>query len=374
MPQGRGTVNNAGLAYYDRLLYGLLKAGVTPWVTIHHFEYPESLQQVGGWLHEDSPRWFADYAHLIASHFSDRVSHWFTSNEPNVFWAGGAEAGRMRPFHDLSREQLALGAHHILLGHGRAVQALRAAAKRPVEIGLPFSGQIGLPQTESAVDIEAARKDTFSVEGRELFPGMPALLVLNTARWLDPVYLGAYPEEALARLANADKLASPDDLATIHQPLDSCCVNLYWAPRVRAGEDGIAEQVPIPADAPRTHYGWTITPDLLFWSPRFLYDRYKKPILITENGIAVADTPTADGRVLDEQRTSFLRSYLASYLRAAQSSVPLRGYFHWSLLDNWEWTSGFKEQFGLVYVNCQTLARTGKRLVRNLRRNHPLAR
>ena len=360
LPGGRGAPNGKALDYYDRLLDGLLKADITPWVTVYHFDYPEALQKEGGWLHEDSPEWLADYAHLLAGRYGDRVRHWLTINEPNIFWSLSGEAGYMPPFAKLTREQLALGAHHILLGHGRSVQAIRAAAKGPVEIGLPIAGQISMPATNSPADIAAARTRSFAAEALQLAPSMPPLFFLANSWWLDPIYLGRYPREGFAQAPSAEKLATPAAMATIHQPLDFCAVNLYFGSHVRAGADGKPEIVPDPTDMPRSHYGWPITPELLYWGPRFLHERYAKPIAITENGMSRADSPGSDGRIHDPERSAFLRDYLRQYLRASREGVPLRGYFHWSLLDNWEFTSGFTEQFGLIYVDRQTMKRTAK--------------
>jgi beta-glucosidase len=146
-------------------------------------------------------------------------------------------------------------------------------------------------------------------------------------------------------------------MATINQPLDYCAVNLYFAPTVKAGPDGKPERVPDPPDMPRAHNGWAITPDLVYWGPKFLAECYRKPILITENGISLADIPGPDGKVHDPQRTAFLNSYLAAYKRAHREGVPLAGYFHWSLLDNWEFSNGYKEQFGLIYIDRNTQKR-----------------
>ncbi len=361
LPEGRGTPNAKALDYYDKLLDGLLHAGITPWVTVYHFDYPEALEQAGGWMHADSPRWLADYAHLLSARYSDRVTHWLTINEPNIFWSFSSEAGMMPPFHKRSHEELATGAHHILLAHGRATQAIRAAARRPVEVGLPFAGQFSLPATESAPDVAAARESSFAVQEQELgAPGIPPLLFLGNSWWLDPIYLGHYPEGALKAVPTLEKLATAEDVAVIHQPVEYCAINLYFGPHVRAGVSGATEKVQEPADAPRSHYGWLITPELLYWAPRFLHERYGKPVVVTENGLSLPGKPGPDGKVHDPERSAFLKSYLRAYLRASREGVPLRGYFHWSLLDNWEFTSGYLEQFGLIYVDRQTQARTVK--------------
>lgn len=366
LPQGKGQPNEAGLAYYDKLVDALLGANITPFATIFHFDYPEALQEQGGWLNPDSSKWLADYAHLVTSRFSDRVVNWFTINEPNIFWGFGAESGGAPLALKLGNADLVQGAHNILLGHGRSVQAIRAAAKKPVKVAMPHAGMLSLPATSSPQDIAAARTASFSVEKRAIIPDQPAMTMLNNSWWLDPVYLGHYPADPGKLFPTIEKIATPADMAIIHQPLDYCAINLYFAPTVKAGAgagnggDAKPEAVPDPPDQPRSHYGWAITPDLLYWAPKFLAERYKKPILVTENGVSLADTPAADGKVHDPQRVAFLNSYLAAYKRAHHEGVPLAGYFHWSLLDNWEFSQGFLEQFGLIYVDKQTQKRIVK--------------
>ncbi len=360
LPQGRGTPNGGGLDYYDRLIDGLLHAGITPWVTVFHFDYPEALQKEGGWLQEDSPKWLADYAHLLSARYSDRVHHWFTINEPNIYWTFSGEIGMMPPFNKYPREQLALGAHHLLLAHGRSVQALRAAARKPIEVGIPFAAQMSLPASDAPADIAAARTRSFTAQEEKLGPDFPPLAMIGNAWWLDPVYLGKYPQEGFALFPTAEKLATPAAMATIRQPLDFCAINVYYAQHVRSGAEGKPEVVPEPATMPRSYSGWAITPELLYWGPRFVHERYGRPIVVSENGISLHDTVAEDGRVHDPQRAAFLRDYLRQYLRAAAGGVPLRGYFHWSLLDNWEFQQGFTQQFGLIHVDRKTLARTVK--------------
>ena len=357
LPEGKGRINAKGLDYYDRLIDALLQAGITPFLTTYHFDYPEALQKQGGWLHPDSSQWLADYAHTLSARLSDRVTHWLTINEPNILWAFGYEGGTMPPEQKLSNTDLARGAHNILLGHGKSVQAIRAAAKRPVEISLAFAGLFSLPASTRAADVDAARAASFRVKKSKLGPDLPPMAMLSTGWWLDPVYLGKYPEDGLKLFPEAVKLAKPEDLKTIHQPLDFCAVNLYFAPTVKAGADGQPEAVPDPPDIPRSHYGWAVTPEVLYWAPKFLFERYQRPIAITENGLANDDQAASDGKVHDPQRVAFLDSYLKALRRASQEGVSVKGYFHWSLLDNFEWTQGFSQRFGLIYVDYKTQKR-----------------
>jgi beta-glucosidase len=357
LPEGRGRVNAKGLDYYDRLIDALLAAKITPFLTTYHFDYPEALQKQGGWLNPDSSQWLAEYAHLLSTRLSDRVTHWLTINEPNMFWGFGSESGIMPPEQKLADAELVLGAHNILLGHGKSVQAIRAAAKSPVEVSLAFASLCSLPASESPADIAAARRASFRVKKSKVAPDLPPMTMISTGWWLDPIYLGKYPEDGLKLFPEAAKLVKPEDMKTINQPLDFCGVNLYFAPTVKAGADGQPEAVPDPPNILRSHYGWAVTPDVLYWAPKFLFERYQKPIAITENGLANDDKPASDGKVHDPERTAFLDAYLTSLRRASGEGVPLKGYFHWSLLDNFEWTQGFSQRFGLIYVDYKTQKR-----------------
>src|SRR5271170_6132637 len=254
LPQGKGQPNEAGLAYYDKVIDDLLAAKITPFVTIYHFDYPEALQEQGGWLNPDSSKWLADYAHLVSSRFSDRVTNWLTINEPNILWGFGAEAGVMPPALKLDSAGLAQGVHNLLLGHGRSVVAVRAAAKKPVKVGLPYAGMFSIPASAAPQDVAAARSASFSVVKRTIIPMQPAMTLMNNSWWLDPIYLGHYPAEGYKLFPTAEKLATPADMRIIHQPLDYCAVNLYFAPTVKASPEGKPEIVPDLPTAPRSHY------------------------------------------------------------------------------------------------------------------------
>lgn len=360
LPEGKGRVNQRGLDFYDRFVDALLAVNIRPMLTIFHFDYPAALQQQGGWLAPDSPNWLADYARLLAARYSDRIEDWLTINEPNILWGFGAEAGIMPPGKHMPESDLASGLHHFLLGHGLSLQAIRATSNRPLKITLPIAGMVQMPATNSPADIEAARLSTFTPRKTAVIPEAPPMGLLNNGLWLDPIFKGVYPEEAFNLYPRLRQLARPQEMKIINSPVDRCAVNLYFGPRVRAGSNGQPEIVPPPPNAERTHRGWEVTPDVLYWGPKLLYERYGKPILITENGMSWADRPSPDGRVRDPQRISFLNRYLNSLRRALQEGVPVEGYMHWSLIDNWEFTSGFTEQFGLVYVDHQTQKRTMK--------------
>lgn len=351
LPEGTGRVNEAGLAYYDRIIDALLKAGITPYVTLFHWDYPEALYHRGGWLSPDSPEWFAEYTDLIVRRYSDRVTHWITQNEPQCFIGLGHIVGEHAPGLRLPMGEALLAAHRALLAHGRAVQAIRAASKQPCQVGYAFAAGPTCPASNSPADVEAARQATFAVPDSGLF---------CNSWWMDPIYLGRYPQEGLDKWAKLLTFIGPDDMKTIAQPMDFVGVNIYSGGLVRAGADGRPEEAPLPQGMPRTTMGWPVTPEALYYGPKFYYERYRKPIYVTENGMACCDWPSEDGQVHDPQRVDFLRRYIRAFGRAGEDGVPIGGYFCWSLLDNFEWAHGYSKRFGLVYVDYPTQKRIVK--------------
>jgi beta-glucosidase len=350
IPTGAGAVNERGLAFYDQLIDGLLAAGVTPWVTLFHWDFPYDLYCRGGWLSPDSPRWFADYAQVVVDRLGDRVAHWMTLNEPQCFLGLGHQSGVHAPGLKLPRRDVLLATHHALLAHGRAVQVIRARARAKPSIGCAPVGFTRFPVTADPADIDAARAATFAVEGGWT----------NNTWYADPIVLGRYPEDGLRLYAADAPKAVPGDFEQMCQPLDFYGVNIYNGAPVRHGADAKPVEVPRPPGGPITAYKWPVDPQSLYWGPRFLHERYKLPIVITENGLSNVDWVALDGRCHDPQRIDFTRRYLAALLRAIRDGVDVRGYFHWSILDNFEWQEGYRERFGLVHVDFQMLERTPK--------------
>lgn len=353
MPQGTGAVNQAGFDFYDRLVDALLAKGVTPWITLFHWDYPVALFQRGGWLNRDSADWFAEYAARVVERLSDRVRHFFTLNEPQVYVGFGHLEGAHAPGIKLPMSQVLLAGHHTLLAHGKAVQAMRAAAKQPLSIGYAPVGMPKLPESESAEDIELARRATFTVEEKNSW---------NNSWWMDPVYLGQYPEQGREFFGADAPEPQQGDMEIISTPIDYFGVNIYQGTQVRASDDSALgyEPVPYPIGGPRTAFNWPITPEALYWGPRFFQERYKKPILITENGLSCRDWVSLDGQVHDPARIDFTTRYLRQLHRAASEGHGVEGYFHWSILDNFEWAAGYRERFGLIHVDYETLKRTPK--------------
>lgn len=350
-PNGPGAPNEPGLAFYDRLVDALLDAGIQPWITLFHWDMPSALFRRGGWLNRDSAEWFAEYAEIMSRRLSDRVTHWITINEPQVYIGLGHIDGKHAPGLKLSLADALLAGHHTLLAHGRGVQALRAAARRPLQVGWAPVGHVSCPATDAPADVAAARAAMFAIEQRNVW---------NNTWFGDPVCLGNYPADGL-KLFGADAPRPREgDMKTISQPLDFYGVNIYSGSTVRAGPGGSPETVPAPIGAPITTFRWLIHPETLYWGPRLLQERYRLPIVITENGMANVDFVDLDGRVQDPQRIDFTRRYLLQLGRAISEGVRVSGYFHWSIMDNFEWAEGYKERFGLVHVDFNTQKRTLK--------------
>ena len=342
LPSGTGPLNPPGLAFYDRLVDGLLEAGITPYVTLFHWDLPLELYHRGGWLNRDVAGWFADYAEVVARRLGDRVEHWMTLNEPQVFVGHGHYDGRHAPGLKFSLGEMLRCGHHALLAHGRGVQALRASSPRPARIGFAPMGFPKLPASDSAEDRAAAREQMYAVTEPNHW---------NLTWWADPVLLGRYPEDGLALFGKDAPKVAAGDLELISAPTDFLGLNIYQGVVIRRGATGRPEVVPHPPGFPVTGFNWPVTPEALYWGPKFAFERYQKPIFITENGLSCRDWPSLDGRVHDPQRIDFITRHLRELFRAIQDGVPIEGYFHWSALDNFEWADGFKERFGLIYVD-----------------------
>ncbi len=352
LPQGTGTVNEKGIAFYDALIDCLLENGIDPLVTLFHWEYPEALQEKGAWLNPDSPKWFADYARLLADRFGDRVKNYLTLNEPQCFIGLGYGLGAHAPGLKLPLKSTIRMSHRVMLAHGLAVAALRDAVK-DCRVGYAPCSAPAYPVRASPADIEAARQAYFAVNPD------PNRWYFGTSWWSDPVMLGSYPEEGLKLYGQYLPEGFEKDLPAMHQRLDWYGHNIYNGVPVRAGENG-PEEAKHPEGMPKTAMDWPITPECMYWGPKFLFERYHTPILITENGMAGLDAISLDGAVHDPNRIDYLHRYLKEYRRAAETGIPLAGYFQWSFMDNFEWAKGYNDRFGLVYVDYATQRRIPK--------------
>ncbi len=350
VPEGTGRINPAGLDFYDRLVDGLLARGITPYPTLFHYDLPQPLQDRGGWPNRDTARHFGDYAQVVAERLADRVDFWITHNEPTItaflgYLTGEHAPGKRNPFAAVA------ALHHVLLSHGYAVQALRAAARRPIQVGIALNLSPTYPATQSAHDLKAA---SFADD-------------VGNRIMLDPLLKGHYPEgfarswlwRCLQRGLGwrPRHLIQADDLKIISAPLDWVGVNYYTRMVVRYVP--IIQMLPIQPKGSEYSEMWEIYPlgihDLL---TRLHADYPQTNWVVTENGIPVPDKVAADGGgVHDTRRTAYLRAHLAEVRRAMAAGVPVKGYFVWSLLDNFEWAYGYAQRFGLVYVDFQSQRR-----------------
>lgn len=353
-PMGTGRANARGLAFYDRLIDRLLAAGITPWVTLYHWDLPQALQERGGFLNRDFVDWFGDYTAIVADRLGDRVKHWLTFNEPPVIIGLGHQEGRMAPGLQLPFADCLLGAHHLLMAHGRSVQALRAGCAGRVKIAIVQTGRERIPATSHRRDIAAARQDYFASTERTMH---------NLAWWADPVMLGRYPEDGVKAFGADMPKFTAADMKLIAQKTDFIAYNCYSGWPVRANARGKAERVPAGwgIGNPRGTLAWLESaPDAIYWAARFQTERYARPIVFSENGICNSDFVHLDGRVHDPQRIDFLRRYLGAVRRAVDEGIRVEGYFHWSITDNFEWAEGYKDRFGLIHVDYRTQQRTLK--------------
>ena len=343
-PTGRGTPNAAGLDFYDRLIDRCLDAGVRPMATLYHWDLPQALEDDGGWLNRETIERFAEYAAIVGERYADRVEHWVPVNEPNVVTLMGYATGIHAPGRTMMFEALPV-AHHTLMAHGRSAIALRAAGA--TSVGCANNHAPMWPASEDEADVGATK--LFDALWNSLF--------------LEPMLLGRYPADLMPVL---EHVIHPGDMATIRQPLDFYGVNYYNPMRIAAA----AEDADLPFDLvellgyPTTDFGWPVVPDALREWLIMFRARFRAalpPIFITESGASYGVGPDENGVVDDQPRIDYLESHLRAVSEAVQRGVDVRGYYVWSLMDNFEWTEGFTQRFGLVHVDFETQVRTPKR-------------
>lgn len=354
LPDGTGRVNEKAIALYRDMILAMKENGITPYITMFHWEFPQKLQDMGGWLNEDVVEWFGEYARVVAENFSDLCEYFITVNEPQCVVGLGHLHGTHAPGLKLSVAETFQIAHNLLKAHGMAVKNLRRYAKQKIMIGFAPTGSVAYPYTESREDVEAARKVYFG------FYNPIDDWSWNVSWFSDPVFLGHYPEEGMQKFKEFLPQISAEDMELIHQPLDFMGQNIYNGYYVRAGQDGEPEFVTREPGFPKTALDWPVTPEALYYGIKFLTERYSLPLYITENGMGCHDNIAPDGRVHDADRITFLDSYIGAMQRAADEGADIRGYFLWSFTDNFEWAEGFKERFGIVYVDYASQRRIVK--------------
>jgi beta-glucosidase len=345
LPDGTGPLNPGGIDFYERLIDALLAAGIEPMVTLYHWDLPAALDDRGGWLNPDVAHWFADYASALYRRFDDRVRLWVTLNEPWVVADGGYLHGVLAPGHR-NRYEAPIATHHLLRAHASAVRAYRAEGRH--RIGLVVNLEPKYQASDSDEDLAATRR---------------ADAYMNR-QYLDPVFFGAYPAELREIFGDAWPGWPVADFELIRQPIDFVGVNYYTRGVTRFDSNAwpLRAATQRQRQATYTETNWEVFPQGLTDTLVWLKDRYgNPPVYITENGAAFFDPPTVDGdRVRDPLRLEYLRTHLQAVRRALAAGCDLRGYFVWSLLDNFEWAHGYCKRFGMVHVDFQTQKRTPK--------------
>ena len=350
MPTGTGDVNEAGVKFYSDLIDELLKYGIEPYVTLYHWDLPYDLHTQGGWLNDDMPDIFAEYAAVCADMFKGRVKNVLTFNEPQVFIGLGYMQGTHAPGLLLGQEELLHISHNVLKAHGKATKVLREKIPN-VKIGFACASSPRCPVTDK--DIPAAAADYFACDSNNF--------IFTDAMWLDPIFFGKYPEQLVKDCGeDLTRHIKDGDMEIIKTGLDFVGLNIYRGFFVKADENGKAVPQAFPAGVTMTALTWEVVPESLYWGPRLINERYKAPIIITENGMAAHDCVSVDGKVHDPNRIDFLHRYIREYRRAADDGVECLAYFQWSLMDNYEWAYGYTGRFGMVYVDLQTCERIPK--------------
>ena len=345
LPSGRGAVNPPGLAFYDRLVDRLLERRIAPAATLYHWDLPAALDDQGGWLNRDVAGWFADYAGVVVRRLGDRVALWATINEPWVVSDAGYLHGTHAPGH-ASVSEAPLASHNLLRAHGAGIQAIRAEGGR--QAGLVVNLEPKYPASDRPSDLAATRR---------------ADAYMNR-QFLDPVFFGRYPEEMPEMYGDAWPAFSPEDFSLISQPLDFLGINYYTRGVMRDDPDELPPRASRVAQEGRLHttLDWEVYPEALTEVLTWVRDRYGSvPLYITENGAAFEEPGKVDVAILpDPLRVQYLGDHLRAAHTALRQGVDLRGYFVWSLLDNFEWGAGYSKRFGIYHVDFSTQRRTPK--------------
>lgn len=345
-PTGDGAPNRKGLDFYHRVLDSLERNEITPWVTMFHWDLPQALEDRGGWRARATVDAFARYADTIVQAYGDRVKRWITLNEITCFTTMAYGGRSKAPGLQLGPKVVNQTKHHALLAHGHGVRAVREFGGRGAQVGLADNCSVAVPVTETPGDVAAARA-WFAAQNESL---------------LDPIYRGRYAAGFLRRCGATRPRVRPGDFKLIGLPTDFLGLNIYSGAFIRRGNRGRPEALRLPKNYPRTDSDWlNLLPQALHWGPRFAHEVYgAKAIYITENGCGYDDEPVVRAEVHDLHRRDYLRNYLGELHHAITDGVPVKGYFLWSFMDNFEWTDGYTRRFGIVHVDYRTQRRTPK--------------
>ncbi|MCY4745317.1 GH1 family beta-glucosidase [Pelomonas sp. UHG3] len=344
-PNGDGALNPKGLDFYRRLFASMKKHGITPWVTLFHWDLPQALEDRGGWTSRVTVDAFAQYADTVVKAFAQDVKHWITLNEILCFTLLGYGTGSKAPGRVESAKTVNQTYHHALLCHGHGVRAVRQHGGPGAIVGLTDNCSVAVPVTEKPADIAAAK----------------AWFTDRNAQILGAMQAGKYPESFLKRVGADAPDVKPGDFDLISLPTDFLGLNIYSGTFVRAGKAG-PEALTHPVNYPRADSTWLrLVPQSIYWSTRFCHEVYgHQALYITENGCGYDDEPVVNGEVTDLHRRDYVRSHLREAHRAIAAGVPLKGYFLWSFIDNYEWEDGYQRRFGIVHCDFKTQVRTPK--------------
>ena len=354
LPNGTGEVDMKGVELYRDMIKSMKENGIEPYVTLYHWELPQALEDKGGWLNPEIVNWFSEYAAVVSDYFSDIAQYFFTINEPQCVVGLGYVNGGKAPGKKLPMKDTFQIAHNLLKAHGAAVIALRGHAKQDIKVGYAPTCTVAVPVTDDPKDVEAARKKYFAMEYN------PGNWAWNVSWFSDPVILGHYPEQGMEVYKDYLPEITDEDMKLICQPLDFLGQNIYHGYFIKADENGNPVDVPYYPGFPETGVNWPVLPRALYYGMKFAYERYKLPIIVTENGMANTDVISLDGKVHDPQRINYLDRYLSELQRAYDEGIDIKGYFLWSFTDNFEWEQGYHGRFGIVYIDFNDLRRIPK--------------
>ena len=337
MPE-KGVINPKGLEFYRNLVNELCANGIEPLCTLYHWDLPQWAQMEGGWKNAEIVDWYLQYAEAVVDALSDRVQYWMTFNEPQCFIMMGYVIGMHAPFH---KDVLSFKKHHVrnfLLAHGKCVSMIRERAKRTPIIGIAMAAMTYIPDSETPEGLADARSKSFEGQDGEY----------SNSIFMDPIGLGRASPMMM-------RILSAEDLKTIAEPLDFVGVNVYQPTNPRLNAEAYHAE-----NRPKTMLGWVIDGRCLYWTIRHFWERYRIPVMVTENGMAWDDAVSPDGAVHDRERIAFLDEFLGNVRRAVDEGIPVLGYQHWSVMDNFEWCEGYAPRFGLIHVDYETQKRTVK--------------
>jgi len=349
LPKGTGEVNQKGLQFYSDLVDELLANDIIPFATLYHWDLPAELEKKGGWLNPEISAWYEEYVTAVVKALGGKLKNYITFNESEVFLGCGYQVGVHAPGCTYEDKKLLQIGHNILVSHGKAVQVIRKNVP-DAYIGFTTATSPQCPVSEK--DVEMARKAYFAC-GKGNF-------IYAQSYWMDPIVFGKYPQSMLDDYKEDFPKFTEEEMKIISTPIDFIGINTYMGFPVEDNGSGWTKPAERTVGTPRTAINWDIVPSSLYWGPHFLYEKYKLPIIITENGMSCHDAISLDGKVHDPNRIDYLHRYLRELKKANDDGADIRGYFQWSFMDNFEWSRGYEERFGMVYVDYSNMNRVIK--------------